>query len=254
MDSNIVRARIVERAMKQTEKSVYKFIMSDDKMQQDLVWLYLYTAKPQRTLRKEYENCKSFLYELFGNRLEISENYDVADKILGATIQRYTSYSYSGEVDFGTKKKGRYQAIELRRRSFNPYDKFTTWKAFPYSFLILAFIATIPIINKFCPGRGMLYLIGPVIGILLYTISEKRTEWTQFKANAFCAAAFVVVVLCTVVHDYIEYNNEVREFYFGLVLCAGIHLACAVLSLLFENRLKLLCGTGWTVASRTRVG
>lgn len=249
-DGNKLKERILQRCEKKGNTSMWDFIRTDEDLQRDVIWLYLYTGHYQKSFKREREYCKDFMMDLFGSlNIQRSDAWDIADHVLGATIENKEAYSYAGMIDMGERDLENSSAIAIRRQRFNFYDKFTTWKRFPYVWYIVSWIVSIPIIAHFCPEYKLLYFVGfyGFLGLM------KNNSYAILIGNAVCAGLCVLGLFYCICSDYFDYTSNING-YFGILVIAITYLAIGLLSLFYETKLRFVFGSGWRVTNRIRIG
>lgn len=249
-DSNKLKDRILQKCENKGYKSMWDFIKKDEDLQRDVIWLYLYTGKHQKSFKKEREYCKDFMMELFAPfRINITDAWTIGDHVLGAKIENKESFSYAGMIDMGERDLESSSAIALRREHFNFYDKFTTWKHFPYVWFIVAWIVSILLIAHFCPEYKLLYMVGfyGFFGLM------KNNSSAVLIGNAVCAGLCILGLFYCICSDYFDYSSNING-YFGIIVVAAAFLVIGLLSLFYETKLTCILGSGWKTTNRIRIG
>lgn len=248
-DSNKLKERILQKCETKGYTSMWDFIKDDEDLQKDVIWLYLYTAQPQKTMKKERVYCKDFMMDLFAPvKIQVTDAWRIGDHVLGAIIENKEHYSFFGMVDVGERDLGETSAISLRRRTFNIYDKFTTWKYFPFACYIISWLVSIVLIQHFCPQYKLLYLAGffGFLGLM------KNNSSSILIGNAVSAGLCFLDLIYHICDDHHYFTSDING-YFGIIVVAGAFLALGLLSLLFEYKLDCIFGTGWKTTNRINI-
>ena len=230
----------MQKCSKRDSVSLLSHISDNADLQADLIKLYLFTTKPERSFRKECEACEEFILDLFEPcGIENLEARDIEKRILGAYIEHIEKHTYAGMIDLGEKTLRLTSVMSIRRRSFNIYDKITTWKHLPIIGLLVMWITPV-IVGHFCQIPTPLYSIG-LLGLLGF-IKEGPTS--IFRGNVICAAGCILFLCYSIIKDHFVLNPP-NAGHYGIVVLAAFFLLLGTISLFYESKLYCVIGSGW---------